>query len=385
MDLENAGLLSQSEIDALLASVASAGPEAAPALGDLSGGHAASVTPAFGGPAPAEPGPVVAKDPAPGSSARRYDFRRPDRFSKEQMRALRMIHETWARRIAVSLSAHLRTSVEVTLSDIDQGMYAGLSQQLPDQGIFFTIGLVPLAGHFVIHMSPDLGSIVVDRLMGGPAIPGKAERRMTDLEIELLRDVVRRMLAELQESWASAYNLQPRIDDISQHLMLVPIALPTDAIVWAGFEVRARGYTSGMTLVMPYPALKPIATQLSPYTWVASADNKQQTQSSRDRLEREQKLAKLKLPVSVVLGTTQLGIGELANLQSGDVVPLEMGSGSHGTDGLCTVLINGRPKFLARPGTVRRRMAVMLVGPVQEEPAQPDEDSDPANGKEQGT
>ena len=363
MDLENAGLLSQSEIDALLASVAAATSE--PAGGSLETG---SARPMGLLPNPADVGGSPSpKEAAQGSQVRRYDFRRPDRFSKEQMRALRMIHETWARRIAVSMSAHLRTSVEVTLCDIDQGMYAGLSQQLLDQGIFYTVGLLPLAGHFVLHMSPDLASIIVDRLMGGPAAPGKAERRMTDLEIELLRDVAVRLLGELQEAWSSAYQLRPRIDDISQNLMLVPVALPTDAIIWVGFEVRAKGHTSGMTLVMPYPALKPIASQLSPYTWVASTAADEHSQSRRERLEKEQSLAKLSLPVSVILGTTLLGIGELANLQPGDVLPLDMASGGHGTEGSCTVLINGRAKFLARPGTVRRRLAVMLVGPVEQQ------------------
>ena len=195
----------------------------------------------------------------------------PDVFSKEQMRALRLIHENWARRISVSLTSYLRGSVEVDLADIDQGIYVSLAQQLGVSGIFYVIGLGSLPGRFMLHMPNDLAMKIVDRIMGGPGLNIESSRDLTELEVDLLTQVVERLITDLRESWSGTILLNPRIDDTALNLMLVPIALPADAIVTVTFEVRVRGLASSMTMGLPYPVLKPIAARLNPYnTWVKS-------------------------------------------------------------------------------------------------------------------
>jgi flagellar motor switch protein FliM len=326
--MDNPGLLSQSEIDALLSAISNEE-------------NATETT------APAE---------APNDKAKRYDFRRPDRFSKDQMRALRLVHETWARRASVSLSAYLRTSVEVTLSDIDQGMYSSLAQQLPERGIFYVISLAPLAGHFVLHMNIELAQMIADRLMGGPGTVSETDRRLTELETGLLRGTTEKLLYDLQEAWSNVVIIRPHVDDVSLNLMMVPIALPTDAIVWSSFEVRAKGSTSGMTLSMPYPVLKPIAGQLSPYTWVNNPETGLSGEKSQSRYDLEHQLSRLRLPITVQLGSAEVSLEEMASLRPGDVLPLDLP-----VDGLCPVLVNGFHKFLGRVGTINRKLAVRVA------------------------
>jgi flagellar motor switch protein FliM len=327
---DNPGTLSQNEIDALLQALSS------------------------GGAAETKEAALTSSDSAV-NTAKRYDFRRPDRFSKEQMRALRMIHETWARRVSVSLSAHLRTSVEVTLADIDQGIYTTLAQQFSEGGLYYIIGLVPLAGHFVLHVNAEMSMVIVDRLMGGAGTTFNPDRRPTDLEVELLRGIADKLLADLQEAWASAAIIRPRIDDVSVNLLVIPIALPTDAIVWASFEVRIRGNASGMVLGLPYPVLKPIAQQLSPYTWTANAIAAVSGESNERREDVQGHLARLKLPVQVFLGSAELSLEELACIQPGDVLPLDVP-----TDALCPIMVNGYRKFMGRVGLRRRKMAIQV-------------------------
>ena len=91
----------------------------------------------------------------------------------------------------------------MNLSDIDQGMYANFIEQLPDQGVFFIIGLNQLAGHFMLHVNADMAGMIVVRLLGGPGNIEKVERRLTELEINLLRGTIDKLLADLQDAWAS--------------------------------------------------------------------------------------------------------------------------------------------------------------------------------------
>ena len=52
-----------------------------------------------------------------------YDFKRPERVSKEQMRALQALHEGFSRELGANLSGMLRTIVEVKLISVDQLTY----------------------------------------------------------------------------------------------------------------------------------------------------------------------------------------------------------------------------------------------------------------------
>jgi flagellar motor switch protein FliM len=337
---DESGLLSQSEIDALLAALAAEG----------------------------EPGKSTVPDTASAAGemperVRRYDFRRPERFSKEQMRALRLIHETWARQISVSLSGTLRTSVEVTLADLDQDAYTTLVNHVPDQGVYLIIGLPPLPGHVLLHLGFDLAMIIVDRMMGGPGTVWKVQRGLSDLEVELLKRLADKLLMELQGAWAATVAVRPRLDEIATTL-LAPIALPSDAVIWMTFEVRVKGATTGMVMGLPYAVLKPIASRLSPYAWLANTESGLDAQQAAHRQDVAQALASVTLPISVVLGSTELTVEELTLLQPGDILPLRTLF-----DALCPVLIGGQPKYLGRVGLQGRKLAV-CIEQVYEEPSE---------------
>ncbi|MCC7353028.1 MAG: FliM/FliN family flagellar motor switch protein [Anaerolineae bacterium] len=334
---EEQGFLSQKEIDALLAAI----PAESEAV------EAAVQAP-------------KTVSPPPPANTRRYDFRQADKLSKDQVRALRMIHETWARRVSVSLSAFLRSSIEVSLADIDQGIYMSLVQQIPDQGIYYILSPSPLPGHLMLHVSLDLGMIVLDRMMGGVGAMFKSNRGLTELEVGLLRAVIDKLLVDLQEAWASTTPISPRIDDISINHLLVPVALPNDAIVWVSFEVRLKGNTSGMILGIPYSLLKPIANRLKPYTGLSNPDAGQRDSANQQRKYLETSLADVTLPVSVVLGSTRLSLEELTSLRPGDVLPLNTA-----IDAPCQLLVNGNPKFLGRPGLCKRQLGVQIERVVQ--------------------
>jgi flagellar motor switch protein FliM len=331
---ENPGHLSQNEIDALLATIGSDEVEEKPEQEE----------------APAEQRHIKV-----------YDFRRPDVFSKEQMRALRLIHENWARRISVSLTSSLRGSVEVDLADIDQGIYVSLAQQLGVSGVFYVIGLGALPGRFMLHMPTELAMKIVDRIMGGPGVNIETSRDLTELEVDLLSQVVERMATDLRESWSGTILLNPRIDDTALNLMLVPIALPADAIVTVTFEVRVRGLASSMTMGLPYPVLKPIAARLNPYnTWVKS-DSIKTEDADRQRRQLQRSVETVTLPVAALLGSTHLSVADLASIQPGDIIRL-----STPANALCEVQVNGQTKFYARPGMRRRQVCAQIEGVVED-------------------
>jgi flagellar motor switch protein FliM len=336
-------LLAQEEIDALLSAL---NPEASPKPA------AVPLTPVVAGPTAGEANGEV----------KVYDFRQPNRFSKEQMRALRLIHETWARRISVSLGAHLRTAVEVNLADIDQGVYQSMVQQIPDTGVFYIINPVPLPGRFMLYVTLDLAMVILDRMMGGPGTVSGPRRALTDLENSLLRSIMEKVLVDFQEAWANTAEIQPHIVDISSSLLLTPLALPTDSMLWMSFEVRIRGAACAMVLGLPYASLKPVANRLSPYNWIANSEQNPHESSHQLQRRVETTLGLTKTSVSVILGATVLSLQDMSSLTPGDVLPLNKRAGE-----LCDILVHGRLKYRGRPGLQRHRLAVQVEEVVKED------------------
>src|SRR5579875_3432009 len=156
--------LSQSEIEALLASI-----------------------PIEGGAAPAAPS-AQPKEP------RRWDFRKPDKFSKDHLRSLLALHQTFARGAATALAGRLRCSVTFRVTSVDQGLYEEYLELLPEQSVVNVISMKPLDGHILLEFHAGLAMVMIDRLLGGSGGPIDATRALTDIELPLIRSLVRIVL-----------------------------------------------------------------------------------------------------------------------------------------------------------------------------------------------
>src|SRR5579872_4056715 len=83
-----------------------------------------------------------------------YNFRRPDRISKDQIRSLQLMHERFARNATTSLAAYLRTITELTVLSVEQYSYAEFLMSLPDPTAYYAIGMPPLEEVGAFEMSP---------------------------------------------------------------------------------------------------------------------------------------------------------------------------------------------------------------------------------------
>jgi flagellar motor switch protein FliM len=201
-------ILSQDEIDALLTAVSSGeSPEAEPSL-----------SPASSGPAPRS-----------GKEKKRlkvYDFRRPDKFSKDQIRTLQMMHETFARLTTTSLSATLRSLVHVHVVSVDQLTYEEFTRSIPSPTTLGIINMDPLKGSSVIEIDPSITFAIIDRLFGGKGEPLKTNRELSDIELSVIEGIIVRLLGNLRESWANVIDLRPRLGNIETNPQFAGVVPP---------------------------------------------------------------------------------------------------------------------------------------------------------------
>jgi flagellar motor switch protein FliM len=333
-------VLSQEEIEALLNSLGDGGADE-PAPVRESAAPAPSASPAFAAP---QGGHTIAYEV--------YDFRRPDKFSKEQLRTLQMLHETFARLTATSLSAQLRAPVHMELVSLEQVPYEEYLRSL-NKSVFAVMTIPPLSGEAAFEMEFDLLFVILDRMLGGP---GHTTNRtsLTDVELPLARQVVERIFSSLRTAWEGVVVVNPTVDAIETSAQFVQIAPPTDVVVSLLFEMRIGEARGAVSMCIPYMLLKPITAKLSSQKWFAVSSNRKPSRRSRRNIEEI--LFGAKLACSVELGSLTIPLSEFAGLQEGDVLRLDRAMREE-----IVMRIHGRPKFLGRPARDGRKVVFAVT------------------------
>jgi flagellar motor switch protein FliM len=290
-----------------------------------------------------------------GRNVKLYDFRRPDKFSKEHIRAIQNIHETFARVTASSLSSYLRAGTQVSLSSIEQVVSDEYVHQLSNPTLVNLVELQPLSGRIVVEMNMNLGLAMLDRMMGGPGTATIRRTELTDIEMALLRSLGATISAGLRDGWTVVADLQPALVETVLNADLVQAALPGDIAALLLFEIHALGLSGTISICIPHPVIEPLMDRLTTQAWFSSGPRK--GGSEDDRLKLADGIRGARLPIAVELGSTTVTVGELLDIRVDDVIRLD-----RGIDGELPILAGKRARFLGRPGTLGGNRAIQITG-----------------------
>lgn len=285
---------------------------------------------------------------------RQYDFKRPERVSKDQMMALETLHEAFARNFGASLSGFLRTIVEVRVAACEQMTYGEFVSGLPNPTSYNLIQTDKLEGQMCLEISPLIIYPIIDRLLGGTNqdlfIP---QRPMTPIEQRLISNVLGRGLEALSEAWSSVRELEFNIVAHESNPQLVQIVPPNEVVMVIGLEMRMSSRAGTMNLCIPYNVIEPVMEDLSSQSWFAvtrSDDSKE----SEERINKN--LDQSGVQASVAIANTTITLKELSELQVGDLIET-----THDAKSPSVLNIEGEPKFLVEVGQHRNNRAVRVI------------------------
>lgn len=291
-----------------------------------------------------------------------YNFRRPDKFSKDHLRALQTLHETFARQMALILTAYLRIAVEIDVVSVDQLTYDEFVRSMPSPMTISILQLEPLPGQILMGMGYEVTSSIIDRMLGGQGLPETKARELTDIEQSLIKRVIDRSNNALEEAWRSVMSINITMVGIEENYSMIQVATPGEIVALVTFEVALGNREAGlMSLCIPYPVLEGVIGQLSAQR-IFHGQHSSVPQEQQDKILT--KLRHAKMPFQVLLGGTSITVGELLELRVGDVIRVDR----EVKDNLL-VSVNGKPKFYCRPGTMKKKLAVYITGDVEDEEA----------------
>ena len=290
-----------------------------------------------------------------------YDFKRPDKFSKDQIRTVQMMHETFARLTTTALSAKLRAMVAVHVTSVDQLTYEEFIRSIPNPTTLALINMDPLKGSSTLEIDPNMTFTIIDRLFGGSGEHYKLSRELTDIELSVIEGVVVQVLGNLREAWSTVIDLRPRLGTIETNPQFAQIVPPNEMVMLITLETKIGENEGMMNLCIPYITIEPIIQKLSAQYWFSSirrGESELNKQIIQDRLDQ------VEIEVAVEIGTTELPFSDIMGLEKGQIIKL---ANTTVRDEF-TLKVGDRPKFRCRPGRVGSHMAVQIGESIDDVP-----------------
>ncbi len=288
-----------------------------------------------------------------------YDFKRPDKFSKEQIRTVSIMHETFARLTTTALSAQLRSLVHVHVASVDQLTYEEFIRSIPNPTTLGIINMDPLKGSAILEIDPAITFSVIDRLFGGQGESTKVNRDLSDIEQSVMENIIVRILGNLREAWSQVIDLRPRLGQIETNPQFAQIVPPTEMVVLVTLETKVGEVEGMMNFCIPYLTIEPIIGKLSAqymYSSVRSGSTTENLNILKDRLST------IAVTVIAEIGNMNLTVRDVLSLRNGDVIRIP----NIRINDPMVLKVGNRDKFLCRPGVVGNKIAVQITNKLED-------------------
>jgi flagellar motor switch protein FliM len=286
----------------------------------------------------------------------KYDFRRPNVFPKEHMRTIQNYHENFARLFGASLAVFLRQDIKLYLTYIEQHIYSEFIDESDEKSIYHIVSF--LNDQAIMSINIDIAFLLIEKLLGGEGEKTGIDRNeFTEIELMILKQLMERMCGALKTCWEPLMTETPKLIATEMNPKLIHLLPQNDPILKLVFELVIGEHIGIITFCLPYIALEPYMDQIVLHTPLLS-------RAEKGGKEKELKslLNKVKVPLSAVLGTTDLSVDQVNNLEQGDViklgqkinVPLQLNVGH----------LN---KFTGEIGTFEKHLAIKINDVLHEE------------------
>jgi len=287
-----------------------------------------------------------------------YNFRRPDRVSKEQLRSLHYLHDRFARNFSSSLSAYLRALIDVNLYSVEQFTYQEFILSLPDPTYFNAISMNPLEGNAVLEINPKILFPMIDKILGGKGDDfGGGVRTITDIERTLIEGVVKLILRDLEDAWKQIIELRMKIVATETSPQLIQVVAPNEIVILIVFELKVGEAKGFMNFCIPSIVLEPISHRFA-QDWYADRAKTSVNEIKKITLS----LLKTKLNLEAGIYGNKITTKDFLNLSEGDLIKLDTSVNEE-----IKVKVNGVEKFTAFPVKSGKRKAVSIIKLLQRE------------------
>lgn len=290
--------------------------------------------------------------------AKSYDFRRPNKFSKEHLRTLEMLHQHYARHLSSFLSGYLRNNINIELASVSQIIFDEFIRSIPTPTVLTVFDLSPLNGSAIMEANTSFIFPIIDLMFGGTGTTGDLNRELTDIEIQVTKKIMTRILDYLVPTWQDIYEIKPEVRSIETNPRLQQLYSPNEVVALLTFSVVVGENDQGMiNLCLPYIMLDPVIAKLS----VRQQFIRQIPSDFEDGHKLiAHWLSQCNVAITAIIGEAAVTIEDFLQVQIGDVIVLEKN-----IDNDLDIYIGENMKFGAQVGSVGDNLAVQIVSLIE--------------------
>lgn len=304
-------------------------------------------------------GDLAEESKSTGEDYQGYDFRRPTKFSKEQIRTLQIIHENYARIMGNYLTSFLRVPVKMQVVSVAQVSYEEFIFSLPVPTLMTIFNMSQEMGVAMLETNPTFVFTIIDLLFGGEGKqPGKI-RELTEIEISVMRQLTEKFLDNLSYAWKGIVQIEPQIESMDTNPQFNQVIASSETVALVSFSANVQNVQGFVNLCFPFAGLERILANLTAQHWF---NQFQQSAVKSKPGDIEKCLQAPEAEVKAVLGTARITLDDFLQLQEGDVLPLRRRRGEP-----LELLVEGKPIFKVQPGLRGKRLGVKVVDWVVEE------------------
>lgn len=293
----------------------------------------------------------------PKRDYRLYDFRRPEKFSKNQIREVRSQMEILARQFNNIIANLLRFNTEVVLIEVGQCNYADLYRTSMLHSIICLFALEEnKGGHGILQFSTELAFTMIERLMGGEGSPSQTVRDLTDFERLVFNDIFQRFIDSYTKALKEYAEINGKIIRLETDEKLIPKGFsPDETFVKCTFEMRFPKNKGFIIISIPYSIISHHFTG-GKYDTHSNISRKPISSNDISGTVKD-----LKFNAEVEIGKTKSTIRELLALEPGSLLIFDRKSNEP-----FDLYINKSPRFKVKPGYVDKKMGVEIISIITE-------------------
>lgn len=288
-----------------------------------------------------------------------YDFRSPQKFTKDHIRTLELIHDNFARIISNYLTAQVRVNVKVRIETVEQIPYEEFIHSVQNPTIMTMFKMPPLTGTIQFETNPQFSFQIIDILLGGTGEREITSREFSDIDKKIMRQVTSGMLANLKLAWEDILDVEPEVEGIETNPAINQTLAPNEPVALITFSVELGKNTTYINLCIPYLSLEKVLDKLVMQYWFK---NEEDGTINEGKNNIEVGINPVKVNVIAELGRTRLTVEEFLKLNSGDVIKLD----EKYTNPI-KVYVENQECFYAKPGVIGKNMGVELLDMIDKD------------------
>lgn len=288
-----------------------------------------------------------------------YDFRSPQKFSKEHIRTLEVVHDNYARIISNYLTGQVRQNIKIKVETVEQVTYEEFIHSVQNPTIITLFKMPPLTGNIILETNPQFSLEVIDILLGGTGDRKIEVKEFTDIDKNIMLHITSGMIQSLKLAWNGVLNVKPEVVGIETNPALNQTLAPNEPVALITFSVEMGKTSTFINMCIPYLCIE---KQLDSLVVQYKFQNSDEVALADSRNKVENGIKKVDIDILAELGKTDITVYDFLKLTVGDVIKLNERASSP-----IKVYVGDQECYYAKPGTTGKNMGVMILDVTDKE------------------